>query len=276
MANPWVPRWGDPAVRYNTGWKWPTQAEIAAAKMAGKMTTKGKKMKHQNWYPKRMADQILWHENFRSKLGGYTVTLGLTQARVDAAIASSRFVIYVLSQWLPAARAFGPTTTDAVDLLLNGTGGSAVVFPTFTAPALPNGVAPVPPGVVARLFDLVSDIKHADGYTKTIGDDLGIEGGEDATQHAVPEISADVIADSPNESVELSFTKYGHTGVYFESRRGNLGWQFLGVDTDSPYVDSRPLLAAGVPEVREYRARFWDKGEPNGDWTDVVKVTVAP
>jgi hypothetical protein len=31
-----------------------------------------------------------------------------------------------------------------------------------------------------------------------------------------------------------------------------------------------------VEEVREYRMRFWDKGTPNGDWTDVVKVTVSP
>ena len=41
-------------------------------------------------------------------------------------------------------------------------------------------------------------------------------------------------------------------------------------------MDERPLLAAGTPEVREYRMRFWDKGTPNGDWTDVVKVTVSP
>jgi transcriptional regulator with XRE-family HTH domain len=40
--------------------------------------------------------------------------------------------------------------------------------------------------------------------------------------------------------------------------------------------DERPLLVAGTPEVREYRMRFWDKGTPNGDWTDVVKVTVSP
>jgi hypothetical protein len=38
----------------------------------------------------------------------------------------------------------------------------------------------------------------------------------------------------------------------------------------------RPLLVAGQPEVRECRMRFWDQGTPNGDWTDVVKVTVSP
>ncbi|WP_461784857.1 hypothetical protein [Prosthecobacter sp.] len=42
------------------------------------------------------------------------------------------------------------------------------------------------------------------------------------------------------------------------------------------YMDERPLLQAGTPEFREYRMRFWDKGPPNGDWTDVVKVTVSP
>ena len=41
-------------------------------------------------------------------------------------------------------------------------------------------------------------------------------------------------------------------------------------------MDERPLLVATTPEVREYRARFWDKGTPNGDWCDVGKVTVAP
>ena len=46
-------------------------------------------------------------------------------------------------------------------------------------------------------------------------------------------------------------------------------------DTESPYVDARPLLVAGQPETREYRMRFWDKGTPNGEWTDVAKETVG-
>jgi len=37
-----------------------------------------------------------------------------------------------------------------------------------------------------------------------------------------------------------------------------------------------PLLVAGVPEVRNYRLRFWDKGTPNGDWTAPAPVTVGP
>jgi hypothetical protein len=38
----------------------------------------------------------------------------------------------------------------------------------------------------------------------------------------------------------------------------------------------RPLLNPAQPEVREYRLRFWDKGTPNGAWSEVQKITVAP
>jgi len=74
----------------------------------------------------------------------------------------------------------------------------------------------------------------------------------------------------------LRFTKYGYVGIYGESRRNNDPWEFLTIDTESPYLDERPLLSPGTPEIREYRARFWNKSTPNGEWTDVVKVTSPP
>lgn len=50
----------------------------------------------------------------------------------------------------------------------------------------------------------------------------------------------------------------------------------MAVDSESPYLDERPLLVAGTPEVRKYRLRYWDKGTPNGDWSAVLNITVAP
>ena len=283
MTNPRVPRWGDPDVTYNKIWTWPTQAEVAAAKAADaaakfavKPKHERKTMKHQRWFPKRIADQLLWLENFRSKVAAYVLLLGLNQARVDAVIANTRFTIYVLGQWLTEARAFGPTATNAVDLLLNGSGTTAVVLPDFTAPALPTGVVASLPGVYTQIFNLVTDIKKSPAYTETIGADLLIVGAAEATQYLVPEITLKLLAGSPNESVEIHFVKHSHTGIYMESRRGTTDWELLAVTTYSPYIDSRPLLVAGKPEVREVRARFWDKGIANGDWTDVAKITVAP
>ena len=51
---------------------------------------------------------------------------------------------------------------------------------------------------------------------------------------------------------------------------------FLAIDTEVPYLDDRPLQVAGTPEVRKYRLRYWDKGNPNGDWSDTATITVGP
>jgi hypothetical protein len=39
-------------------------------------------------------------------------------------------------------------------------------------------------------------------------------------------------------------------------------------------LDEPPPLVANTVETREYRARFWDKGQPNGTWIPAQKVTV--
>jgi len=116
--------------------------------------------------------------------------------------------------------------------------------------------------------------RHAK-FTEAIGTDLGAIGPEE-TEKAVPKFLTELLQGAGHQTVKLTFYKYGHMGVYIESRRGTGAWEFLAIDTETPYEDARPLLAAGTPEVREYRMRFWDKGTPNGDWTDVAKVTVSP
>ena len=41
-------------------------------------------------------------------------------------------------------------------------------------------------------------------------------------------------------------------------------------------VEWSALTLPGTPEVRQYRLRYWDKGTPNGDWTEVATITVGP
>jgi hypothetical protein len=120
-------------------------------------------------------------------------------------------------------------------------------------------------------------MKLSTAYTDAIGSDLGIVGSEDGAGKTSPKFISTLKQGAGCQCVSFSFSKYGHMGVHIESRRGSAGvWEFLAVDTESPYMDERPLLVAGQPEVREYRMRFWDKGTPNGDWTDVASVTVSP
>ena len=131
------------------------------------------------------------------------------------------------------------------------------------------------PGTLTRIFALVAKVKLNANYTEAIGTDLGVVGPAE-TGKAAPKFLTELQQGGGCQCVKLTFYKYTHTGVHIESKRGTGAWELLGIDTESPYKDERPLLAAATPEVREYRLRFWDKGTPNGDWTDVVKVTVSP
>jgi hypothetical protein len=137
---------------------------------------------------------------------------------------------------------------------------------------VPAGVTAAPAGALTRLFTLIAKMKLDAGYTETIGTDLGVIGQPEA-EKPTPKFSATVEQGSGCQCVRLPFAKYSHMGVHIESRRGTGAHEFLAVDTESPYMDERPLLVDGQPEIREFRMRFWDKGTPNGDWTDVVKVT---
>lgn len=234
-------------------------------------------MKRQTYYPSRIGDQVNWLDNYATKLPIHGPTLGVDPADVTASVNDAKFGNYVLGSWLSAVRNFSPSTTDAVDDVLTGSGSAAMVLPTFTAPALPAGVTATFPGLLTRIFALIAKMKLSAGYTEAIGTDLGIIGAVDGSTPGVPKFSAEAEQGASCQCVRLTFYKYGHMGVYIESRRGPNGvWEFLAIDTESPYEDERPLLVAGQPEVREYRMRFWDKGTPNGDWTDVQKVTVSP
>jgi len=104
-------------------------------------------------------------------------------------------------------------------------------------------------------------------------DELGLNA--DTAEHLVPTFKLKIITIDSGQAVQIDFTKFGHDGVWIESRRGTGAWEPLGADMEKPYVDGRPLAVAAVPETREYRLRFWDKGNPNGDWSPVQKVTVG-
>ena len=233
-------------------------------------------MKRQSYYPSRIGDQVNWLDNYANKLPIHGPTLGVSAADITASVNDAKWGNYVLGTWLTTVRNFSPSTTDAVDDVLTGQGDAAVVLPTFTAPALPAGVSVALPGVLTRIFTLIAKLKLADKYTDAIGSDLGLIGSVDNGSQTLPKFTATPQQGANCESVNLVFYKYGHMGVYIESRRGTGAWEFLAIDIESPYLEERPLLAAAQPEVREYRMRFWDKGTPNGDWTDVVKVTMSP
>lgn len=233
-------------------------------------------MKRHEYYPNRLADQPEWHFNYADRLLEYGVPIGLEEAGVTASVNDSRFMGYSLGAWLTKVREFGPGATSELETLRFGTGGSVFELPLFEAPPLPVGVTPVLPGALNRIFKYVQSIKAAPGYTEGIGLLMGIVGQEDTTENALPTFTLKAEMGLDCQCVRIRFKKFGRMGVAIYSRRGGGAWEFLGIDTESPYLDERALLVPGQPEMREYRMRFWDKGAETGEWTDTASITVAP
>jgi hypothetical protein len=66
-------------------------------------------------------------------------------------------------------------------------------------------------------------------------------------------------------------------GVNIYSRRdGDADFKFLARDTVPPYVDNRPMLVAGKPELREYKAVFVVGDQEVSQFSDEITVNCAP
>ena len=233
-------------------------------------------MKRQPYYPRHVGAQPEWHLNYADVLAEKAETLQLAPAGVAASVNDSRHLGYSLGVWLTKVREFGPAATGQLKILRYGTGTAEFELPGFIAPAPPAGLTAVQPGALNRIFKYVRTIKAAPGYTEGIGLQMGIVGSEDTVDHLFPELFLKVEQGPACQCVRVRFKKWEHYAVAIYSQRGGGAWELLGIASESPFMDERPLLVPGQPEVRSYRARFWDGGAENGDWTPISSSPVAP
>jgi hypothetical protein len=127
-----------------------------------------------------------------------------------------------------------------------------------------------------RARALARRIKAHPAYTVALGDLLGIEGPEDTTNLATSKPTLTAVAKGGGV-VEIAFTKSKSDGVnIYSTRAGDAAPVFLARDTSSPYVDNRPLVVAGKPEVREYRAVYILEDQEIGQFSDEAVITAAP
>lgn len=231
-------------------------------------------MANQAYFPATEAERVVWLAHYSAKIATHGLTCGLSTEEIAAIQADIAFLIWILQAWNPAIQQNALEATAYKNLIATGSGGKVVPVPI---PALHrNPPEPRPPGVLNRLFNQVQRIKISAGYTPAIGQDLGIIGSQDNTEHPIPEFTATVERGTTAQRVRIGFTKYGHDGVSVESRHNGGAWEAIGIAMVKPWYDERPLLVADTPEVREYRLRWWDKGEANGEHSAVQKVTVGP
>ncbi len=101
---------------------------------------------------------------------------------------------------------------------------------------------------------------------------LGIIGAAATAHTAPPNLTLGNLAQN---SVELRFVLHEHEGVWIQCHtQGDAGYQDVGSDTASPWVDTRPVKVPGTPEWRDYRACWWDHSTPSMAFGPVLRVIV--
>jgi hypothetical protein len=228
-------------------------------------------MATQSYFPTTEADRIVWLSNYRAKIATHGLAVGLTAQEIADIQADIAYYLWLLQSWNPAVQQYAQAATAYKNQI--GTGDGRPLLPAIT----PTAAQPPerPAGVLARLFAQVARFKTHAGYTETLGRDLGVIASGTAAGHPYPDLTTAVEAGANSQVVRINFTKHGHDGVWIESRRNGGHWEFLAIDTVKPYIDDRPLLTPGAAETREYRLRWWDKGEANGEWSPVQQVAVG-
>lgn len=263
-------RWGSPSYVLEPGDPgYPYDAYPPAT-----TTRRPRTMKHQAYYPTRYADQVVWLENFRNKIGGYAAALGLGQPEVDTLVAKCRWVAYLIGSWLPAVRAWNLSCTQAAKTAQTGTGG-AFTLPVFTPPALPAGVTAQGEGALTYLFDKIAEIKENNACTESMCTDLRILGpqeGEPDYNVLAPKLTLTL----SGNKIDIGWTWQGY-GKFLDQceiqvDRGT-GWQVLTFDTTPGYTDTTAHPATLTQW--KYRAIYRVDDEQVGQWSAEVSIAVG-
>ena len=230
-------------------------------------------MSTNTYFPNIGADQIIWLSHYATKLPINGPTCDISSLEITQTLSEIQYYIWILQHWHPGTQLDAKEATAYKYLVITELGDTVIDYPKPTVYLTPP-VAPKP-GIQKRLFSQIVRIKASLNYTEVIGQDLGIIATADNTSHLVPEFWLTVELGLDHSVVRIDFNKYGHDGIWIESRRDAEEWSFLAIDTIKPYLDERPLAPGNTHETREYRIRWWDKSLPQGDWSAVQKVVLG-
>jgi hypothetical protein len=206
-------------------------------------------MARNDYVPQKDADFLTFHDNFKAQAVASGTTYNLTAGEVTS----------VTNDNADFHTKFGSSNTADVNAK-NAT--TAKNMSRLTAETR------------VRLY--AKRIKAAGTYNPAIGDLYGINGPEDTTNLTTsqPTLKGKVLT---NGQAQIDFTNPKGDGINLYCKRGaEADVSFLARDTESPYIDTRALLVAGKPELREYKGVYVQNGVEVGVWSAEIVVNCAP
>lgn len=254
-------RWDQPGITWDSGVRYDATDDPASQPESKPKKT----MRRQAYYPSRIGDQVVWLQNFKTKLPNYTTPLSLDATEVAARVLDAENAIYGLDDYRGA---LGPGTQGCYACIDENLYTEAAMDVAWTGFAAPTPIpAAVQKGCLARVFDyIVNQIKTAAAYTDMVGEDLGLVGAAMAPPDpatTVPEFSLRL---TTGGKVEVVWTKGEFDGVKLEFDLGAAGLK-SDIDLRPNYVLNW-LPDPGQSQVVRVRLQYLYKGEDFGLWSE--------
>jgi hypothetical protein len=234
-------------------------------------------MPNQPYYPPREGDQITFFTNIQTKIPGYYTALDISPTRQAKLTLVLGWLIWTWQTYLPARRADGPAATTWRNNLANGNADAA----TSATPPVPATLTPPAGtpfyGMLTWLFEEIGRWKTAEGYTDTIGKDLGIIGAVQGKPDFVT-LKPVITAMISGATVQVGWDWGGYSTFLDQCEiqvdRGDAkGFIPLAIDTTPGYTDTAPFPA--TPTKWTYRAIYRVDDVQAGLWSGAVSVTVG-
>lgn len=226
------------------------------------------------WYPSRRDKQRAMYANVLAKIENYQDAIAdLTDARVARIILMCRVYITVYD-WLEQSEAALKGGYEFQKDLEKGDINEAVsALPPFPALALP---AEAFKGFVKEFRDEMGLLKKQKGYTRAIGEDLMIVAAAKEAQR--PEDAKPAFEYAARQGFKLWVTgKMQGMGAvkFYYRRKGGSEWVFVAFLNKLPGEIQIPPAQAGVPEIGEIRAIYFDNNAEVGQFSTNTEVTLS-
>jgi hypothetical protein len=181
---------------------------------------------HKDYVPNTDGGQLAWCPNLKAKTVTYATILGLTTAEQAVITEGCDAVVEAI--------------LDSQDKRLEAT-----MARTFKQEQQKSKIT--------KMRNVIARLKTSSGYTKAIGEDMGVVGNTPTfdPNTYTPHLRAMAILGG----TRLTWVRGRAQMVkVFRRLKGQTTWEQIYVGVDSLFEDRTPLANPNVPEVREYKA----------------------
>lgn len=224
-------------------------------------------------YPRKTIDKIDWLRVFKNHYALIYTDFNFSNDSVTKVEKACETIIYSI-RLADRAKKYSKACTAFRDTILKKKSRLAQTVPQLNEIEPPAELFTA--DALSYIEEVIRLIKAQSNYTSATGELLGIEKPKtaDALDTAKPKLKLIALI---NSVVRINWKKGKAQGVMVESKRGTEeNFTEIGRDQYSPFIDARPPLKHGKPELRFYRLTYLMHDKPVGITSEIYTITTNP